>query len=83
MMGWFRKKTSEPAADEFQGIMVTVKVGGEQSLFIMLGARGIISSKPLSGQARSRREGPANLLDSPPRHDRLSSLERIQFPITM
>src|SRR5262249_33807988 len=43
MMGWFRKKTPEPAADEFHGIMVTLKVGGEQSLFIMLGADGSIN----------------------------------------
>src|SRR4051812_11596193 len=43
MLGWFRKKTPEPGADEFHGIMVTLLVGGEQSLFIMLGADGSIN----------------------------------------
>lgn len=42
-MGWFRKKTAEPAADEFHGILVTLLVGGEQSLFVMLGADGSIN----------------------------------------
>ena len=42
-MNWFRKKTPEPAADEFHGIMVTLMVSGEQSLFIMLGADGSIN----------------------------------------
>jgi hypothetical protein len=43
MLGWFRKKTSEPTADEFHGIMVTLLVGGEQALFIMLGLDGSIN----------------------------------------
>lgn len=42
MFGWIRKKTPA-AADEFHGIMVTLLVGGEQSLFVMLGADGSIS----------------------------------------
>jgi hypothetical protein len=43
MLGWFRKKKPEPAADESHGIMVTLLVGGEQSLFIMLGDDGSIN----------------------------------------
>jgi hypothetical protein len=42
-MGWFRKKAPERAADEFHGIIVTLLIDGEQSLFIMLGADGSIS----------------------------------------
>jgi hypothetical protein len=42
MLGWFRKKTPEPTANEFHGIMVTLFVDGEQSLFVMLGADGSI-----------------------------------------
>jgi hypothetical protein len=43
MLGWLRKKTPEPAGDEFHGIMVTLTVNGAQSLFIMLGADGSIN----------------------------------------
>lgn len=43
MLGWFRKRTPEPASDDIHGIMVTLLVGGEQSLFIMLGADGSIN----------------------------------------
>jgi hypothetical protein len=42
MFGWLRKKTP-PTADEFHGIMLTLLVGGEQSLFVMLGADGSIN----------------------------------------
>jgi hypothetical protein len=42
-MGWFRKKTPEPTGDEFHGIMVTLLIDGEQSLFVMLGADGSIN----------------------------------------
>jgi hypothetical protein len=42
-VGWFSEKTPESAADEFHGIMVTLLVGGEQSLFLMLGADGSIN----------------------------------------
>jgi hypothetical protein len=42
MQDQFRKTPSEPA-DEFHGVMVTLKVGGDQSLFSMLGADGSIN----------------------------------------
>lgn len=42
-MGWFRKKTPEPSVVEFHGIMVTLLVSGERSLFIMLGVDGSIN----------------------------------------
>jgi hypothetical protein len=42
MLGWFRKNSPEPPADIFQGIMVTLLIGGEQSLVIMLGSDGSI-----------------------------------------
>ena len=32
-MSWFRKKTPEPAADEFHGIMVTLLVGANQASY--------------------------------------------------
>jgi hypothetical protein len=43
MLGWLRKKTPEPITNEFRGIMITLLVGAEQSLFIMLGADGGIN----------------------------------------
>ena len=43
MLGWFRRKTPARAADEFHIIMITLMVGGEQSLFILLGADGSIN----------------------------------------
>jgi hypothetical protein len=42
-MGWFRKRTPQPTVDNFDGILVTLLVGGDQSLFIMLGADGSIN----------------------------------------
>ena len=42
-MGWFSKKPTGPATVEFDVIMMTLLVDGEQSLFIMLGADGSIN----------------------------------------
>ncbi len=39
----FDKTAREPDADEFAVILITLLVGGEQSLFLMLGADGSIS----------------------------------------
>ncbi len=55
MLGWFQKKTTDPAAD-FHGIMVTLLVGGEQSLFILLGADGSINRVGTGTAANAKRD---------------------------
>jgi hypothetical protein len=42
-MSWFRKKSEQATADEFEGVMVTLHIDGEQALFLMLAADGSIN----------------------------------------
>ena len=44
MLSWFRKSApASPPPDEIHGILVTLKIGDEQSLFVMLGSDGSIN----------------------------------------